>query len=362
VPQEAFVFRSHAPRAVVAALTAVVLIVGLMASATSAAPKPKPTPTPVPTPSPTPTPTPIPNSDNRVVYFGWPATDGDRHLGVSEVTTGNIFVIDVIARSDDNQVLTHPVLALGTAVQPGGPDANSLPANASILSVERSGVGCLPGKEVQTTTSYKCELPNFALGDSTTLHVTLRAGDTPVNNDIIWATFKVAEKVSDVGANQNTAFASSQINIQQTNSNANASFKTGDSAFALSTGDQTLVKKDTMNTTVTVPGDTGVGAISIAEIDCSTEPTLSPCTGQIATVHVRNGAPQSPYLEWTLRITGNLPSPTTIYHQLDGATDWVAITESCDADTTTDCIFSVVKNGNTTEVVFRTIGNGRVRG
>ena len=97
-------FHSRAPRAVVAALTAVVLIIGLMVSATSAAPKPKPTPTPTPTPTPvatptpTPTPSPTPTSDSRNVYFGdAPAPGGLGVLDLTPATTGNTFVFDVEA-------------------------------------------------------------------------------------------------------------------------------------------------------------------------------------------------------------------------------------------------------------------------
>jgi hypothetical protein len=356
------VFRSRAPRAVIAALTAVVLIVGLMASATSAAPPPgkgKPTPSPTPTPTPTATPTPTPTSDNRMLYFGWPETGGDRQLQPSAVTTGNVFVIDMIARSDDNQTLTHPRLAIGTAVQPGGPDADSLPTNATILSVETSGVACVT--EELTATSYSCDLPNFVFGDSITAHVTVQAGTNVVNNDIVWATFKVAEKVNDQGANQNTAFASSPMSIQQTNSNANATYKLG-GEFSLSTNGPDPIKKDPMTTTVSVPDDTGVGAISISEENCDNS-----CTGQIATVHVRDGGEQTPYLLWKLVIVGSIDGVIT--HTLDevdenGDLIEVEISEDCvDVGDTfdVDCIVSNTKNGNATTIEFRTETNGKVR-
>ena len=344
-------FHSRPPRAVAAALTAVVLIVGLMASATSAAPPPgkgKPTPSPTPTPTPTATPTPTPTSDNRMLYFGWPETGGDRQLQPSAVTTGNVFVIDMIARSDDNQTLTHPRLAIGTAVQPGGPDADSLPTNATILSVETSGVACVT--EELTATSYSCDLPNFVFGDSITAHVTVQAGTNVVNNDIVWATFKVAEKVNDQGANQNTAFASSPMSIQQTNSNANATYNLA-GEFSLSTDGQTLIKKDSMTTTVSGPD--GAGAISISEEDCDNS-----CVGQIATVHVRDGALQTPYLLWTLVIVGSIDGVIT--HTLDDGTD-VPISASCTGETDVDCIVSNDRTGNVTTIEFRTETNGKVR-
>jgi hypothetical protein len=357
VPRRHFVFRSHAPRAVVAALTAVVLIVGLMASTTSAAPKPKPTPTPTPSPSPTPTPTPIPNSDNRTIYFGddlnYP--DGNGDLDASIVTAGNRFEFTVLLKNEGNQRLTHSEFGYGSMAV-DQPDAGaSLPDGATIESVTLlSGAGSCTFDDVGAL----CNLGNFDSGETARIQVIVNAPVDP-GPAFTYASFKVAENVPDQGANRNTFFANASFNIAATNSNANGTYLLG-GAFSLSTNNGTLVKKDSMTTTVTGPD--GAGAISISEVDCSTEPTLQPCTGQIATVHVREGAPQSPYVEWTLRITGTLPNPTTIYHQLDGATDWVAITESCDADTTTDCIFSVDKNGNETTVVFRTEANGRVRG
>ena len=127
-----------------------------------------------------------------------------------------------------------------------------------------------------------------------------------------YASFKVAENVPDQGANRNTFFADASLDIGPTNSNSNATYKlAGDEeGFSLSTGGQTLVKKDSMTTTVT--GTTGgVGAISISEEDCAP----GTCTGQIATVHVQDGAPQDPYLVWTIVVVGSFDG--VIEHELD---------------------------------------------
>ena len=99
-----------------------------------------------------------------------------------------------------------------------------------------------------------------------------------------------------------------------------------------------------MTTTVTVPGG-GVGAISISEEDCD----ASCSVGQIATVHVRDGAPQTPYLEWTLVVVGSIDG--TITHVLDQLDDGnrieSSISASCTVHDPVDAIASsrMIKNG-----------------
>jgi hypothetical protein len=117
-----------------------------------------------------------------------------------------------------------------------------------------------------------------------------------------------------------------------------------------------------MTTTVTGTAG-GVGAISISEEDCAP----NECTGQIATVHVQDGAPQDPYLEWKIVVVGSFDG--VIEHELDeldaqGNPIVVEISESCvDVGDVfdVDCIESAVKNGNSNEIIFRTPMNGRIR-
>ena len=361
-------FRSRTPRSAVAAALSIALIAAFMVGTTSAAssqqgsdraaaaaPKPKPSPTPTPTPIPTPTPTP-PNSDNRTVYFGWPTIGGDRQLQPSEVTTGNVFAFDVIARNDDNQNLTHPRLAFGGTTEPGGPSANGLPDGATIIDVETSGVACVTEVLADDGKSYSCDLPSFKPDDFIQAKFTVQAGNTAIpNGTILWASFKVSEKVSNVGANQNTAFASAPMTIMPTTSNANATYKVGgqNEPFELSTGG-TPVAGDPMTTSVKVPNNVDAGAISISEVNCD-----KTCHGQIATVHVRDGSDQSPYLEWTLKVVASLNNPV-VKHELDNGTV-EQFSGSCTGATDTNCIVDVTKSGNVTTIVFRTLANGRIR-
>ena len=94
-----------------------------------------------------------------------------------------------------------------------------------------------------------------------------------------YASFKVAENVPDQGANRNTFFADASLNVGPTNSNSNATYKlAGDEGgFSLSTEGNTLVKKDSMTTTVTGTAG-GVGAISISEEDCAPNACTSSMT------------------------------------------------------------------------------------
>ena len=74
-------------------------------------------------------------------------------------------MFDAIARNDDNQSLTHPVLALGAGSEPGGPSGSGLPAGAVIQSVviDSAGEQCLPGSGVVPASGlgYVCDLAEF---------------------------------------------------------------------------------------------------------------------------------------------------------------------------------------------------------
>jgi hypothetical protein len=322
------VFRSHAPRAVVAALTAVVLIVGLMASTTSAAPKP---------------------SANRIIYFGDAprSAQGNGVLVPSPVSAGNVFEFTLWIENDGSNRLTHAEVGYGSlAVAQSGVGA-SLPAGATIVSATLNGANCFVTDD---DLGARCDLGDFDSGETATVQIIVNAPASP-GNAFTYASFKVAENVADQGANRNTVYANSSFVILPTNSNSNATYKTSGN-FELSTSGQTLVRKDSMTTTVSGPA--GVGAISIAEEDCTKS-----CVGQIATVHVRDGSTQTPYLEWTLKIIGSIGGVIT--HTLDDGSE-VSFSGSCSTDADgLDCIVSNTKNGNETTIVFRTATNGKVR-
>jgi hypothetical protein len=347
------VFRSRAPRAVVAALTAVVLIVGLMASATSAAPpdgKGKPTPTPTPTPSPTPTPTPTPVSDNRTVYFGddqnYP--DGNGDLDPSIVTAGKLLEFTLLVQNEGSQRLTHSEVGYGSQAVDQPDAGDSLPEGWTIESATLlSGAGSCTFDDFGAL----CDLGQFDAGETALIQIIVQVPDDP-GQAFTYASFKVAENVPDQGANRNTFFANASFVIAPTNSNAIGTYKLGDEAFSLTTAGQTLVKKDSMTTTVSGPA--GAGAISISETDCDNS-----CVGQIATVHVREGATQTPFLEWKLIITGSISGVIT--HTLDNGQE-VSFSGSCTGDSDgVDCIVSNTKNGNQSTIIFRTAANGKVR-
>jgi len=323
------VFRSRAPRVVLAALTAAVLIVGLMASATSAAPKP---------------------SANRIIYFG-DAPKSDQGNGVlvpSTVSAGNVFEFTLWVENLGSNRLTHAEVGYGSLAVAQG-TAVSLPAGATIQSATLNGADCF---RTEDNLGSLCDLGQFDAGETATIQIIVNAPATP-GPVSTYASFKVAENVADQGANRNTVYANANFDVLPTNSNSNATYKsTSAGALTLSTNGQTLVAKDSMTTTVSGPA--GVGAISISETNCNKS-----CVGQIATVHVREGADQTPYLEWTLRIVGSISGVIT--HTLDNGQE-VSFSGSCAGDSDgVDCIFSNVKNGNTTTIVFRTLANGKVR-
>jgi hypothetical protein len=382
------VFRSRAPRSVVAAALSIALIAAFMVGTTSAsrlpssggaaaaAAKPKATPTPpAPTPTPTPTPVPTPTPDtNRDVYFGDPGTDPDGNLQLdpSAVTTNQIFVFDVIARNDDNQTLTHPSLAFGAGAEPDGPTENGLPAGAKIKTVviDSEGEQCLAGSGVVPASGlgYVCNLPNFASGDFVKATFTVQAGPAvfPANNQaVLWTSFKVAEKVSDQGANQNTAYAQALMTILATGSNANGTFL-GDVPLSLETG-TTPPTGDTQVTKLDVPGAKG-GVISIFETNNPTG-CFPSCIGQEVSANVRDGENFQPsYLRWTLDITGIGAGINKggIIHILDNG-DVVPLVYTnanvCSSEADVECFdaYVVNKKTNSTHIVFRTMTNGRVK-
>jgi hypothetical protein len=372
------VFRSRTPRSAVAAALSIVLIAAFMVGTTSAAvnqrasdraapaapkPKPSPTPTPTPVPTPTPTPTPTPNSDNRSVYFGDPDTylsdpDGNGVLVASDVTAGvgKLFAIDLFVKNLGNQRLTHAQVGYGSLAVSRPGSIPSLPAGITIRSATLNGDPCTvtPDDGSLMYLGALCDLGQVNAGEEATVQFIVNAPTEPTTIDT-WASFKVAENVPDQGANRNTFFADTDpIVVGATNTNGNATFKLLNEDLTLTTANQTLVKKDSMTTTVSVPGVTG-GAISISEEDCAP----NTCTGQIATVHVRDGAAVG--LLWTLVSVGQLDHPIVITHELDsGLLEFISESNPCDTETETNCMVDVDEQGNSTTTIFKTPTNGKV--
>ena len=216
------------------------------------------------------------------------------------------------------------------------------------MSATLNGVACA----IVIPDGALCDLGQFDSGETANIQFIVNAPDSP-GATATWASFKVAENVPDQGANRNTFYADAKFVVGATNTNGNATFKLANEDLTLTTDNQTLVKKDSMTTTVSVPGVTG-GAISISETDCD----ASCDVGQIATVHVRDGADQTPnYLLWTLVVVGSIDG--TVTHVLDNGQS-MEISLSCSATVLTNCIVSNVKNGNVSTIVFKTPTNGRV--
>ena len=82
-------------------------------------------------------------------------------------------------------------------------------------------------------------------------------------------------------------------------------------------------------------------------------------------MHVRDGAQQTPYLLWRLVIVGSLDNPVVVTHELDLPADppvvLISEDDQCSSDSDTNCMVSVVKNGNSNTIIFRTPTNGRVK-
>ena len=134
-----------------------------------------------------------------------------------------------------------------------GPPETGLPSGATILDVDLSGIACLPGTVASTPTSFTCDLPNFEPGDFIAATFTIQTGSNAVPNGTLWASFKVAEKVSDQGANPNTAFASAPMSILPPDSNSNATFKLSNQALTLTTEHDPWPANDKQMTTLTCP-------------------------------------------------------------------------------------------------------------
>jgi hypothetical protein len=263
-----------------------------------------------------------------------------------------VFEFTLFIQNEGSQRLTHAEVGYGSLAVDQAGAGDSLPAGATIFSATLNGAPCFITEDLLGSL---CDLGQFDSGETATVQVIVNAPDDP-GAAFTYASFKVAENVPDQGANRNTFFANSNnFVVAPTNSNSNATYKLAGETFSLSTAGQTLVKKDSMTTTVSGPA--GAGAISISEEDCDNS-----CTGQIATVHVRDGAVQTPYLLWTLVVTGQLGDPIIVTHELDnGTVELISESNSCDTDTETGCMVSVTEQGNVTTLVFRTETNGKVR-
>ena len=318
-------FRSRTPRSAAAAALSIVLIAAFMVGTTSAAanqqasdraapaaPKPKPSPTPTPTPVPTPTPTP-PNSDTRKAvlrgpgYLPGPATDV---LSPSIVTAGNTFAFDSV-RSERRQPAADPLR--GPLRQPGRSRANRIdhaePARGHHHRVGDAQWGC-PARS-----------PPRASARCATWASSMRARRRPCSSSSTPRAWLVDDRHLGVlqgrrerarsGRQPQRLLRGRQPRVGATNSNSNATYKIEGDDFSLSTAGNTLVKKDTMTTTVDGYGRRGRRDQHLRGRLC----TPAQCTGQIATVHVQDGAQQTPYLKWTLVIIGSFDGVIT--HELD---------------------------------------------
>jgi hypothetical protein len=305
------------------------------------------------------------------VYFGDPASspNGAGQLVVTPVTTGGVYVFDVLARNDGNQNLTHAELGFGSGAAawsdaPGGsPSLPGVGDGAKILSVTVSGGTCAPS--TLSDFGYTCALGSLSSGKAVTATFVVEAPDSPLES-FVWASFKVAENVPDQGANRNTFFASSALSVGPTNSNGISTYLPTGSPLALSTDGQPPVPGDPQRTSVRVPGGFG-GLVSLVETDGPTG--CSPaCIGQTVSANVRGGDLLTPYLQWTLVIAASdqVASKGGVYHTLDDGTV-VDIRNSkaneCSASKPVDCIeqYLIDKKAGITTIIFRTETNGAVR-
>ncbi|HSK53467.1 MAG TPA: hypothetical protein VLA44_11975 [Clostridia bacterium] len=362
-------FRPRVSRSLAAATISAALVIGVMAGTTSAK-KPAPTTPPAPTPTATPTPSPVPSpSGSRKVYFGdvdtEPSSFGIIHL--SPFTAGNTFTFDVIARNVGTQTLTQGVLGLGTGAELKAGAGPSLPTGSTIVGAtvtSSTGASC----PFTAGPGFSCMVGNLPAGAWVQATFAVQTTDAAVGATGAYASFKVAENVSDQGANANTFFASASVTVLPTSSDANATYRLG-GLFRLST-DLDPPASDKQTTTIQVPGDTGAGLISILESDEAGTCQGKPCIGQLVRVNVRGGDPQVPYVLWTLVINEIAANPSqggVIHFDDDGLVRAVipnSNASACSGSAAVDCLegYSVNKKNGTTTIVFRTRTNGAARG
>jgi hypothetical protein len=309
------------------------------------------------------------------VYFGDPASspNGAGQLVVTPVTTGGVYVFDVLARNDGNQNLTHAELGFGSGAAawsdaPGGsPSLPGVGDGAKILSVTVSGGTCAPS--TLSDFGYTCALGSLSSGKAVTATFVVQAPDSPIES-FVWASFKVAENVPDQGANRNTFFAASALTIDPTSSDASSTYVTAGNPLHGSTNQFVIVPGDIQSTTVRLVGDDGQGGIvSLVEKNIPPTACVPLCIGQEISTNVRDGQqfelPQ--YLEWTVVIArSDVPaSKIVVHHVLDnGEEDLIPNTKAFSCSSLgTDCMESVVinKGAGVTTVIFRTSSNGVIR-
>jgi hypothetical protein len=180
-------------------------------------------------------------ADNRVAYFGDPATDPDGHgvLAVSPVTAGGVFTFDVLARNTDNQSLTHAFIGLGSGVTARDGWDNqakpSLPPGSQILSATADGVACPITANRDGAT---CDIGKLASGDESFASFIVQAPAHPTSS-WVYASLRVAENNPNRGSNNNSFFADSALNIGPTNSDNNSTFRLANQALTLGTAGQT---------------------------------------------------------------------------------------------------------------------------
>ena len=342
-------FRPRAPRPLAAASISIALLLGVLGAGVASA------------------------ADNRVVYFGDPATatedpSGNRVINVSPFTANGVFTFDVLARNDGNQNLTHVIIGVGSgaAARAGWDTASkpSLPPGATVIGATLDGAACTIAADRSGAT---CQTGSLGRNDEITATFVVQAGSY-TGPSWAYATLRVAENVNDVGANTNSFFADdSDLLILPTNSNGYGTYQQAGEALTATTKGLAPVANDKQTTKVEVPGATG-GVVSLIETEVDQTGCSPACIGQTVSANVRNGDEVAPYLQWTLEIlsTSQTASKGGIYHTLDtGEVVRIANTEAnaCTAKKTVDCIVSYAINKKTglTTIVFRTETNGAVR-
>lgn len=291
-------------------------------------------------------------ADTRLVYLGsgpvGDATNGQ--LVLSPVTVGGVTATDVILKNVDNQTLTHVVVTLDS-LSSGLTFAGVIGANASSCAST-------------ATSALVCSFGNLAKNQTRTFTALFSATSADTASVSFAVTFN--ESRTPNGSNSHLEPATGSVTPQAGGCDLTATFlPPGQSAKLVGT-DCPVSASNPQSTRALVPGSLQ-SLIRVAEESSALCAAGLSCFGQDSVVDLSVDGTYT--VVWTIQ--WQVPSNFNvnrfgILHFADGATtpDLTLTYKKnlCKTASATGCIESLVLDGTTLTGVFRTRGNGVMKG
>jgi hypothetical protein len=291
-------------------------------------------------------------ADTRLIYLGsgpvGDATNGQ--LTLTPVTVGGVTATNVIVKNTDNQTLTHVVVTLAT------PTGGLTYANA----IGQDAGSCAP----TTSAPLVCDFGNLARNQTRTFTALFNATSAVASGVSFSVTFN--ESNTPNGSNTHVEPATGSITPQAGGCDLTATFlPPGQSAKLIGTS-CAVSSSNPQTTAVLVPGSLQ-STIKVAEENTGLCKAGLVCFGQGSVADLGTDGTYTVVwtIEWQVESNFNI-NKFGILHFADGSsTPDLTLTYKkniCKTASATGCIESLTLDGTTLTGVFRTSGNGVMKG